>query len=90
MHIHTTQTVEVEYVHEFDYYTQNQDGSWNEPVVRYHNPSHSEKVVRHRHEECQDVVYEFGHLFEGIYGYAWRNCRLVKRVITHTVETERI
>lgn len=79
----------ITYEHEYDYSYMNEDGSWSEPEVRYTNATQSRECAEIRHESCRDYECVFGHKFEGIYGYRWANCRLVKRTVTviETVES---
>jgi hypothetical protein len=82
-------TVEVTWVHRYEYQSRNADGTWTEPEIRYHNLTESESQARRRHAECAPYETVFDREFEGIFGYRWSNDVLVKRtVIALTIEEE--
>lgn len=85
-----TITEEVTYVHRYEYTTRNADGTWTEPVIRYANETSFEESARARHEECKDYECLWTHKFEGTWGYRWRNCVLVKRVVQVVVTEHEI
>jgi hypothetical protein len=79
------------YLHRFEYRTLDKNGKWSEPEIRYHNATYSEKTAEYRHQTCTDGEYDYnGYKSEGIYGYSWKNCKLVKRTINITVEEEEL
>lgn len=80
---------EVEYLHRFEYRSRNKDGTWTDVEIRYHNRTVSEDWVRRRHLECKDVEFIWDKEFEGIWGYSYKNCVLVRReTVTFVAETE--
>lgn len=82
-------SVEIIYLHRYEYRTRNEDGTWNGPEIRYSNPTDDEHWARIRHEECHDVEFEWNRKFEGIWGYSWKNCVLIRReTYTATFEEE--
>jgi len=85
-----THTVEETYLHKYDHYWRDAEGNWIGPEVRYHDESTSEAEARALHMECNDVEYTWDTEFEGIWGYRWVNCRLVKKTVLTVTEIEPI